>query len=130
MHLTYIDGSKCKTKAQLFKQFAKQFQFPSYFGKNWDAFNDCMTDLEWLDASGYALYISHFELLLADFETDLTIFIELLEDMIIEWTKGSNYGVEKLPQPFEVVIQGNRFVENSLRNKLKRLTIINVDSFH
>ena len=28
--------------------FSLEFNFPSYFGKNWDALYDCLTDLRWL----------------------------------------------------------------------------------
>lgn len=30
-------------------------QFPEYFGKNWDAFEECINDLSWLPADGYIL---------------------------------------------------------------------------
>lgn len=121
---TWVDGSKCKTKKQLFKQFSKQFQFPSYFGKNWDAFNDCMTDLDWLDATAYTLYIAHLDELLPTNDNDFTIFIELLEVIIIEWSSTLLDEFEKLPQQFKVVVQGNTDTEIILKNKLKHLSLV------
>lgn len=29
------------------------FQFPEYFGRNWDAVDECLADLSWLPAKGY-----------------------------------------------------------------------------
>jgi hypothetical protein len=29
--------------------------FPAWFGHNWDALADCLTDLSWLPAAGYVL---------------------------------------------------------------------------
>ena len=29
--------------------------FPAYFGRNWDAFEECVTDLAWAPAPGYVL---------------------------------------------------------------------------
>lgn len=31
-----------------FKEFATTLNFPNYFGYNWDAFYDCITDLSWI----------------------------------------------------------------------------------
>jgi len=33
--------------------------FPEYFGDNWDAFEDCLTDLSWVDADGYLILYDH-----------------------------------------------------------------------
>jgi len=45
----FIDGDKIEDKATFLKEFAQQLKFPDYFGANWDAFSDCMTDLSWLN---------------------------------------------------------------------------------
>ena len=45
-----LDGASLKTKAALFKALAKGLSFPSYFGSNWDALDECLQDLGWLDA--------------------------------------------------------------------------------
>ena len=37
-------------KATFLDAMAKPFQFPDYYGRNWDALTDCLTDLEWLDS--------------------------------------------------------------------------------
>jgi len=34
----------------LFEKLAHDFDFPDYFGKNWDALTDCLSDLNWLDS--------------------------------------------------------------------------------
>ncbi|MBB1125110.1 barstar family protein [Thiospirillum jenense] len=44
-----IDGGKITNKHALFEEFAEKLNFPDYFGFNWDAFSDCMTDLSWLE---------------------------------------------------------------------------------
>lgn len=116
-----IDGSKCKNKSQLFKQFAKQFKFPSYFGNNWDAFHDCMTDLEWLEADAYALYVIHFEQLLAECEDDLLVFIELVEEIILKWNEVSNKTPENPTQIFKVVIHGDGAAEMFLQKEVMYL---------
>ena len=44
-------------KAQLLKNIASALGFPDWFGHNWDALEDCLTDLSWRDAPGYVLLI-------------------------------------------------------------------------
>jgi hypothetical protein len=53
-----IRGGKCRTWTALFDEFAAALQFPCYFGGNWDAFDECLTDLEGPPASAYLLLIS------------------------------------------------------------------------
>ena len=39
------------------------FSFPTYFGMNWDALDECLADLEWLSASGHILGVRNAEAL-------------------------------------------------------------------
>ncbi len=39
---------------------AQELRFPAYFGMNWDALHDCLTDLSWQPAAGYVLYFAAF----------------------------------------------------------------------
>jgi Barstar (barnase inhibitor) len=42
---------------ELLDGLAKTFQFPSYWGRNWDAVDECLRDLEWLPARGCVLRV-------------------------------------------------------------------------
>lgn len=39
-----------KSKEELFYCLAKKLEFPAYFGHNWDALDECLADLSWIDA--------------------------------------------------------------------------------
>ncbi len=52
-----IDGATVDSSAQLFRAIASHMRFPSYFGHNWDALDECLSDLSWLPARGYALFV-------------------------------------------------------------------------
>lgn len=43
-HLAEIDCEDCHDKAQLLALTARQMRLPEYFGRNWDALYDCLTD--------------------------------------------------------------------------------------
>ena len=42
-------------KPALLESIAKALDFPDWFGENWDALEDCLTDLSWRKAAGHVL---------------------------------------------------------------------------
>ena len=43
-HFLYADLSKAQSKQEALESIARQFTFPTHFGKNFDALYDCLTD--------------------------------------------------------------------------------------
>ncbi|POM27765.1 Barstar (barnase inhibitor) [Actinomadura rubteroloni] len=71
-----LDGRDCRTRAALFTEAARALAFPDYFGRNWDAFADCLRDL---DRS--SLTVAHADELLADEDPrQLAILLDVLAD--------------------------------------------------
>jgi hypothetical protein len=54
-----IDGARLQDKADLLRDVAAAFAFPSYFGHNWDALIDCWSDMHWLPGRGHVLVLLH-----------------------------------------------------------------------
>jgi RNAse (barnase) inhibitor barstar len=54
---TRIDLAGCSDKAEFLARIAAALGFPAWFGHNWDAFFDCLTDLSWRPALGYVLIL-------------------------------------------------------------------------
>jgi hypothetical protein len=54
-----LDAAGVKGKHDFLKAAARALQFPAYFGSNWDAFEDCLTDLSWQQAIGYVLLLEN-----------------------------------------------------------------------
>jgi len=42
-----------------FQPISNALSFPDWFGKNWDALEDCLSDLSWREAEGYVLLFEH-----------------------------------------------------------------------
>ncbi|WP_390624070.1 barstar family protein [Fodinicola feengrottensis] len=40
-----VDGERMRSERDLFREFAVNLKFPSYFGYNWDALIDCFDNL-------------------------------------------------------------------------------------
>ena len=52
-----MEAAHCRSKKELLGALAGALRFPSYFGCNWDAADECLRDLEWLPARGYCLVV-------------------------------------------------------------------------
>lgn len=50
-----IDLARLASKTGLLGRAARALKFPEWFGKNWAALNDCLTDLSWLDGNGWVI---------------------------------------------------------------------------
>ena len=44
-----LDGESVGTRERLLAALARTLSFPSYFGGNWDALEECLRDLSWLE---------------------------------------------------------------------------------
>jgi RNAse (barnase) inhibitor barstar len=54
-----IDGDAIGDKAAFLGGLASTLHFPPYFGRNWDALADCLTDRAVLPAGGQILLFDH-----------------------------------------------------------------------
>ena len=87
-----VNGAKCKDLRSTIAQIASAFQFPDYYGKNLDAFDECINDLEWLTESNYAIVIENSNLLMAkDTQDNKLYLINMLDEVSNEWSGVSNY---------------------------------------
>ncbi|MFW5659620.1 MAG: barstar family protein [Bacteroidota bacterium] len=75
-----IDAVKDKT--DLLKQLQSGFDLPDYFGHNWDALEDCLTDLNWV-AEKEVWLIHNAQLALEDHE--LETYLSILKDVGKHW---------------------------------------------
>jgi len=66
-------------------RMASALQFPDYFGHNWDALDECLADLGWLDAEGFVLAIEHSRDLRTAGTGDYATLVSVLEDASDQW---------------------------------------------
>jgi hypothetical protein len=71
------------TKAEVFTAFGEGLMAPNgYFGTNWDAFNDCLMDLQWITVREISLIHSELPKLT---ENELGIYLQVLVSASSEW---------------------------------------------
>lgn len=73
------------TKTGLLDAVARSAAFPDWFGRNWDALPDFLTDLSWTPARGYVLLVSGFEVLQRAAPEDFAGFLEVLTAAAADW---------------------------------------------
>jgi len=85
-----IRGHKATTKSAFLDECAAAWQFPCYFGENWDAFEECLTDLQWLPAEAYVFCVTRAVHLLEKEPSDQQQQLLLvLQGIAKEWGQAS-----------------------------------------
>jgi hypothetical protein len=82
LRVARIDLAAVKDKTGLLQAVARALEFPAWFGGNWDALEDCLTDLSWHEAKGHVLLIEGANALPQD---DLGVFRDVLESAAAYW---------------------------------------------
>lgn len=81
----HVDGKHIGRKEQLLKHVANALHFPEDFGHNWDALEECLNDLEWIDGEGYVIYYDHIDALHEAHPDQLETFVEIARDAVASW---------------------------------------------
>lgn len=114
-----LPGEELASPDQLFALCQTAFSFPEYYGRNWDALDECLNDLEWLGASGYLIWIDQAERI-ALAEPDFTSFINILERTAREWSQGRSEGAfATAPRPFHVLFTVGPGMAEALMKRLQ-----------
>jgi RNAse (barnase) inhibitor barstar len=93
-----------RDKAAFLAAVSRALTFPAWFGHNWDALEDCLSDLSWRPAPGYLVTLSHADDFRvaqpADFHMALRIFSAAADawrdDTVPFWTLVELHG-DSLP---------------------------------
>jgi RNAse (barnase) inhibitor barstar len=73
----------------LLDEYVQQLHFPTYFGWNWDAFNDCLGDLGWLDDSIQRVVIVHRDVPFSQDSGLRATYLSILRDRMRQSPKRS-----------------------------------------
>ena len=80
-----VDLRGVHDKQGLLDAVACALAFPGWFGRNWDALEDCLIDLSWRPASGHVLLLDHCADLAAGAPADLAAAIEVFDGAAQFW---------------------------------------------
>lgn len=84
-HAYRIDLGLATSEKKLHQILARGLQFPEWYGRNWDALADCLSDMSWHEADGYVLILQRAEILRAAEPESFATFLEILADSARSW---------------------------------------------
>lgn len=93
----YLDGSNVLDKPTLMTAVARAMSFPDYFGHNWDALEECITELTWIEGDSCVLLYDHAAFLVAQHPDIWSTFYDVLQSAVDHWNQKS--------RPFYVVLR-------------------------
>ena len=76
----------CSETSEVLARFQEELEFPDWFGGNWDALNDCLTDFSWRKAVGYLLVVEKPGEFRAAGDDDFDTLISILSDASASWS--------------------------------------------
>lgn len=79
-----------KSKESLLKIIGNKLAFPDYYGNNWDALNDCLNDLHWIDKKEIVLVHDDLPQL---HEQDFRTYVQILSDAVEGWKLNSDHNL-------------------------------------
>lgn len=71
--------SELNRKRRVLAVFAGRLRFPDYFGWNWDAFEECLADLSWLEGVREVTVV-HRDVPFADAREQRAVYLSILQD--------------------------------------------------
>ena len=96
----YLNGSTINDKTSFLNACGEAMSFPAYYGHNWDALDECITDLEWCPAQGYVLLYDHVERFAGDEPEQWSIALDILREATNYWHNAN--------KPMYVLLRGTR----------------------
>ncbi|NMF90392.1 barstar family protein [Aromatoleum petrolei] len=83
--VAHADLSDCRDKAEFLRRVAAALRFPDWFGHNWDALADCVSDMSWWPDEGHVLILEHADGFRIAAERDFLEALEILGEAAGDW---------------------------------------------
>ncbi|MDR0404426.1 MAG: barstar family protein [Oscillospiraceae bacterium] len=78
-------------KEDLLNEYYTKFKFPPYFGFNWNALNDCLGGLGWIEQKNVIVYHERIPTLN---QRDTETYLDILRGMVALWKKYEKHNFE------------------------------------
>ncbi|MFF2064634.1 barstar family protein [Streptomyces sp. NPDC058200] len=118
VYVARLNGQDMPDETSAFQQFWELLKFPEYFGWNWNAFYDCLRDLQWLSSDYHILIIESADSVLSEDGVAREEFFRSL------WRAGRRWSYTKRPEgvtlsKFSVVLSCDKESAPSLARRLR-----------
>jgi hypothetical protein len=108
-------GQEMHDSDGVFTQFYEALRLPDYFGWNWNALRDCLTDLHWISAKHFLLTIDDADAVLSGSAEERGILFRALNDTAKFWA-----GKPELPGQEKITFQAVLLCPPEIQQELLR----------
>ncbi len=86
-----IDGEQVDTLDKFYQELITQLKFPDNFGRNFDAFDEMINDLDWLDETIIQIVFKNYDDFLSEENDEAReILLTILDDAAAEWKRNDD----------------------------------------
>ncbi|WP_157848302.1 barstar family protein [Streptomyces exfoliatus] len=122
VYVARLNGEEMADEMSTFQQFWNHFKFPDHFGWNWNAFYDCLRDLQWLSSDHHVLIIESAESALPEDEDARDEFFRAL------WRAGRHWSYVRRPagvtfSKLSIVLSCDKGAVSGLASRLRELQV-------
>jgi hypothetical protein len=111
-----VRGARCRSKMALLREWSAALQFPEYFGENWDAFEECLSDLTWLRRKHCAVFVTNYDQMLASSLSSFKTFVSILSEVSARPARAAASPDEDVEVAF--ILHCSKSRKQFLRNRL------------
>ncbi|MET8570653.1 barstar family protein [Streptomyces sp. NPDC004783] len=115
IHSARMRGREMRDSDGVFTQFYEALRLPDYFGWNWNALRDCLTDLHWIGAKHFLLTIDDADAVLSESAEEREILFRALNDAVRFWV-----GKPELPGQEKITFQAVLLCPPDVREEMLR----------
>lgn len=80
-----VNLARVATKEAFLAAVGEALGFPDWYGHNWDALADCLTDLSWMEADGYVIVLERADAFAQAAPTDFATALSIFQDAADTW---------------------------------------------
>lgn len=80
-----IEGDAIRDKDDFLASIARTLQFPPYFGANWDALEDCLTDMSWIEGDSFVIVCTSLNRFSSQHPRDFATALDIFKDAGAFW---------------------------------------------
>lgn len=103
-----VRGEKMRSTGALMAEVSAALQFPHYFGDNWPALDECLSDMDWLMPTPAIIVLirNAVEVLAGEADDELETFVRILSKATSDYAVAIDRGEwwDRAALPFHVVL--------------------------
>ncbi len=83
--VVYVDIGHAHDKEDFLGDVSRAMRFPEWFGGNWDALADCLKDLSWMPAKGWAVILEKSKHFCGGHGAEFKVAMQVMSDAAEYW---------------------------------------------